>query len=274
MSFSSISAVGITLLILGAALVMSFNAQQMSNYVTNQVEVAVFLKTNVTDKQGQDVAKQVQQLPGVKSVQYISKEEGLKSLSTRMGQYKDILNGLKSNPLPVQLVVKAANPKETAGVANEISSLPNVDKVRDAKGILGRMFRFLDTVRNIGLVFVAALVVTAMFLISNTIKITIMNRRREIEIMKLVGATNWFVRWPFVVEALFIGAIGSAIPYAVIVYAYHSMFIRSGGTFIGLGFSLLPVSLVAGRLAWIMFGLGIVIGLYGGIMSIRKFLKV
>jgi len=273
MTFASLTTVGLTLLILGTTLIMTFNAQQMSGYVTNQLDISVFLKTSVTDQQGQQLAGTVAKMPGIKSVQYVSKEAAMKSLSAKMGQYKQVLNGMKDNPLPVTLVVRATDPRQTVSVAQEISSLPQVDNVFDAKGTIGRLFQFLDAIRDVGLVFVIALIITAMFLISNTIRITILNRRREIEIMKLVGATNWFVRWPFVVEAILIGVIGTAIPYGILMYVYHLAYQRAGGLFFGLGFTLSPVSFVATRLAGVMFGLGIIIGLYGGMMSIRKSLR-
>lgn len=274
MSFASLSTVALTLLILGSTLIMTFNAQQMSGYVTNQLDIGVFLKTHVSDQQGQALQQTVEKLPGVKSVQYISKEQGLKLLASKMGQYKNIVDGMKTNPLPVQLLVKASDPRQTVTVAQEVSTLPEVATVRDAQDTIGKLFQFLDALRDVGIVFVVALVITAMFLIANTIRVTILNRRNEIEIMKLVGATNWFVRWPFVVEAVLIGLIGTAVPYGILMYVYHTVLHRTGGVFFGLGFTLAPISLVGTRLAAIMFGLGILIGLYGGMMSIRKSLRV
>jgi cell division transport system permease protein len=118
------------------------------------------------------------------------------------------------------------------------------------------------------------LVVMAMFLISNTIKITIFSRRREIEIMKLVGATNWFIRWPFLTEGIIIGTVGALVPFLIVTYGYHSVFTRFGGTFLALTFPLIPTGELAAKLAVVMFGLGLAIGIWGGIMSVRKFLKV
>jgi cell division transport system permease protein len=274
MSFASISAVAITLLILGFSLVFMLNANQMSSYVANQLTVTAFLQPKLTDTQGQQVGAQVRQIAGVKSVQVITKEAGMKSLSNKLGGYQDVLSGMKDNPLPVQLVVQASNPKQTVVIGNEVKQIPGVQKMIDGETIVSRVFRFLDTVRDIGLVFVIALLFTAMFLISNTIKITILNRRNEIEIMKLVGATNWFVRWPFLVEAILIGAIGTLIPYAILTWGYEAVYTSLHGSFVGVAFSLLPVQMIAGRLAVIMFGIGVFVGLYGGVMSIRKFLRV
>ncbi|MCL6547787.1 MAG: permease-like cell division protein FtsX [Alicyclobacillus sp.] len=276
MTFASVSAVAITLLILGVSLVVALNAQQLSRYVAGQVEINVFLQPSLTDAQGKQIADEVRRLPGVSSVEFISKEKGLQQLRKDIGsQYRDVLGALSDkNPLPVQLIVKASDPRQTVGVGEEIRSLPGVQKVNDGKSFVDKLFSFLDAVRNIGLVFVAGLVLTAMFLISNTIKITIFARRREIEIMKLVGATNWFVRWPFIWEGILIGVIGTAIPYAMIVYGYQSLFTRAGGVFFALAFPLLPTAEVAVRLAEVLFGVGLLIGVWGGVMSVRKFLRV
>lgn len=276
MTFASVSAVTITLLILGVTLMIAFNAQELSKYVTGQLEVDTFLQMNITDTQAKQIEDNIHALPGVKSVDYISKQAGFAQLQNELGtQYSDVLGGLsKDNTLPAKLVVKVTDPNQTLGIANEIRSMPGVDRVYDGKDVVGKLLGFLSIVRNIGLVFIIGLIVTAMFLISNTIKITIFSRRREIEIMKLVGATNWFIRWPFLTEGMMIGAVGALIPFLVITFGYHALFAQAGGVFMALQFQLVSTSMLAGRLALVMFGLGIFIGVWGGIMSVRKFLKV
>lgn len=276
MTFASLSAVGITLLILGATLVIALNAQQMSNYITGQLQINVFYKMTATEAQEKQVMTQIQDMPGVKSVQFVSKQEEFSQLKKSIGsQYNDVLSGLSaSNTLPDKLVVKAVDPRQTVTLGGTIAKLPQVDKVHDGSDVAGKLFRFLDLVRNIGLAFVVGLVVTAMFLISNTIKITIFSRRREIEIMRLVGATNWFIRWPFLTEGIIIGAVGAAIPFTAIFLAYKMAFGKVGGAFLSIAFPLMPVAAIAAKLALVMFGLGLLIGVWGGIMSVRKFLRV
>lgn len=276
MSFASVSAVAITLLILGAAMIVALNAEQLSTYVTGQLEIQVYLNQQVTDAQGQTIAHEIDQLSGVKSVRYISKEQGFKRLKQIMGsQYAADLGSVDSaNTLPVQLIVKAAKPTDTTRVAAEILSVPSVHNVKDGQNVLSKLFSFLNAVRDVGLAFVIALVITAMFLISNTIRLAIFSRRREIEIMKLVGATNWFIRWPFVWEGVLIGVIGAAIPFAIIAYGYQFLYHYSGGAFVALNFPLMNATLVAQKIGGILFGIGIVIGLWGGVMSVRRFLRV
>lgn len=276
MTFASLSAVGITLLILGVTLVIAFNAQQMSNYVAGQLQVNAFYKMATTAQQEQQTLAEIKSMPGVKSVKFISKAQGFKNLQKTMGeQYNTVLDGLsQSNTIPSKLVIQATDPRQTVAIGHEVASLPQIEKVQDGAQVVNKLFSFLDLVRNIGLAFVIGLIITAMFLISNTIKITIFSRRSEIEIMKLVGATNWFIRWPFLTEGLFIGAIGAAIPFTVIWFAYRWMFVHFGGAFLGVVFPLMALAAVTVKLAWILFGVGLLIGMWGGIMSVRRFLKV
>lgn len=275
MSFASFSAVGITLLILGVTLVIALNAQQMSTYVAGQLEVDAFYKMPATSQQEQQTLAQIKALPGVKSVQFVSKAEGLKQLQQTMSQYSNVLNGISvGDTIPDKVVVKAVDPRQTIAIGNQIANLPYIDHVQDGAQVADRLFRFLDVVRNIGIAFVIGLVLTAMFLISNTIKMTIFSRRREIEIMKLVGATNWFIRWPFLTEGVLIGAIGAAVPFAIIWFGYQYMFQKVSGSFIAIAFPLMPVTTVSLKLAIVLFGVGIFIGIWGGVMSVRRFLRV
>ncbi|MCL6454817.1 MAG: permease-like cell division protein FtsX [Alicyclobacillus sp.] len=276
MTFASVASVGITLLILGVTLVIALNAQQMSSYVAGQLQINAFFKMSATPAAEQQTLAQIKALPGIKSVQFVSREQGLKDLQKTLGaQYNTIMDGISlKNTLPDKAVIEAVDPRQTVQIGEEISQLPTIDHIQDGQQFVDKLFRFLDVVRNIGLAFVVGLIVTAMFLISNTIKLTIFSRRREIEIMKLVGATNWFIRWPFLTEGVLIGAIGAAIPFAAIWAAYHWMYVHVGGAFLGLVFPLMAVSVVTAKLAWILFGVGLFIGVWGGIMSVRRFLRV
>ncbi|MNI47449.1 Cell division protein FtsX [compost metagenome] len=128
-------------------------------------------------------------------------------------------------------------------------------------------------VRNIGFAFVAGLALMAMFLISNTIRVTILARRREISIMKLVGATNTFIRWPFFVEGALIGLIGSSITVGILFFGYSEL-VNSFSGDITFAFKLVPIDEVGMKLTVLLVGLGLLIGIWGSTMSIRKFLKV
>lgn len=274
MSFASVSSVAITLLILSVFLTIALNAVQMRQFVTDQLQISVYLDTKITTAQGHIIEQEIQKIPGVKSVQYITKEQGLAHMQQVLGSQQVVLSQIGPNPLPDEIIVKSTDPKQTASIGHQINDLPGVAEVKDGLAIVNKLYRVLDLVRNIGLVLVVALVITAMFLISNTIKVTIFSRRREIEIMKLVGATNWFIRWPFLVEGMVIGVMGALLPFAAVVAGYVYLFHFAAGVFPGLNFPLVLPLAVANKLGIVIFGLGLLIGVWGGVMSIRKFLRV
>ncbi|SDW78313.1 permease-like cell division protein FtsX [Alicyclobacillus hesperidum] len=275
MSFASMSAVIVTLAVLGFSLILTFNVAQMSTDVTSQLEFSAFLNVNATQQTGSAIAAQIKALPGVESVQVISKNEGLAQMKKELGsEMGDVLNAFKQNPLPIQLVVKPADPHQIDRIARQVEEIQGVATVRDPHQLAAAIFRTLAIVRDVGVVFVVALLITSMFLISNTIRITIFSRRREIEIMKLVGATNWFIRWPFIVEGMLIGLVGAVVPVLVLVYGYRSLYIRAKGVFSGLAFPLVQAGDLGVKLAVILLAIGLFIGLWGGVMSVRRFLRV
>lgn len=149
-----------------------------------------------------------------------------------------------------------------------------VEDVQYAEETVKKLFEVVNVSRNIGIVLIIGLVFTAMFLISNTIKITIFARRREIEIMKLVGATNWFIRWPFFLEGLFLGALGAVIPITVLVVSYNSLVNIAVPYIQGSFVELLPFSPFVFQISAILLLIGVLIGIWGSLMSVRKFLKV
>ncbi len=180
----------------------------------------------------------------------------------------------QSNPLRNVLYVKAENPQKTAKVAKQIDALDNTYQVLYGKGKIEKLFNFLNISRNVGVVLIIALLLTAMFLISNTIKITITARRREIEIMKLVGATNWFVRIPFLLEGMWLGILGSIIPIVVVTVLYAQLHGVVAPKLQGEIFQLLDVSPFIYEVDLLILLMGVVIGVWGSFMSVRKFLKV
>ncbi|GIM45360.1 cell division protein FtsX [Collibacillus ludicampi] len=271
MTFASVSAVTVTLLILGVFLVMALNLQSFVKDVENQVEMNVMIKDGTQRSQIDTLEKQIQAMPGVKSVRFVSKEEGLTNLKQRLKEDGSALNGLEmQNPLPDKIVVQTVDPKQTPVLAEKIWTLPNVDKVDYAKQTVEKLFQVTKVVRNVGVAFIIGLMFTAMFLISNTIKITIFARRREIEIMKLVGATNWFIRWPFLVEGVLMGVIGAIIPIVLIAIGYYYV-VHAESLYI---FRLLSFHPLIFNVSAVMLMIGALIGMWGSVISMRRFLRV
>lgn len=272
MTVASISAVTVTLLLLGVFVVMAWNVEHLSKQVEEQVQMNVILKDGTTAEQIRELQARLSAMPDVKSVVFVSKDEGLENLKASWKENGNLLEGLeKENPLPDKFVVQAADPRMTSAVAAQIEKWPQVDSVRYAKDTVERLFQVTRIIRDVGLIFIVGLLFTAMFLISNTIKLTIFARRREIEIMKLVGATNGFIRWPFFIEGVLMGAIGAVIPIAVIIIGYHYLVRAVPGFYY---FQLVPLHPLAEQVTALLLGVGAFIGMWGSLVSMRRFLKV
>ncbi|MDQ0254560.1 cell division transport system permease protein [Evansella vedderi] len=275
MTFASISAVTVMLLVVGAFLLLIMNVNHFATSLEEDVEVRVFIDLIATEENQDELYSQIESIEGVDSIQFVPKDEGLDSLIASLGEQGDIFETLRDeNPLNDVFVVQAENPAETEILANEIVDLPYVDTVEYGRDIFEQLFAATDFVRNVGLALILGLMFTAMFLIANTIKLTIIARKREIQIMKLVGATNGFIRWPFFVEGLLLGVLGAIIPIVILSYSYRS-FYGSMGEQTGLDFfTFLTPNPILMQMTGLLLAIGAFVGVWGSMMSVRKFLKI
>lgn len=272
MSFASISAVTVTLLLVGVFLTIMMNLNKMSTDIKNDVEIKVLIDLSANETSEAELQQQVEKMPGVESVKYSSKKQELDKLVKDFGN--DVSLFKQENPLHNVLYVKADDPEQTEKVAKEIEKNPAVDTVKYGKDKIEKLFNVLNISQKVGIVLIIALLLTATFLISNTIKITITARRREIEIMKLVGATNSFVRVPFILEGMWLGAIGSILPIIGVTTLYsivHSSLAPKLESSVVQILDVMPFIL---EVDIILFVMGVLIGVVGSFMSVRKFLKV
>ncbi|MGM8212566.1 permease-like cell division protein FtsX [Virgibacillus sp. W0430] len=275
MMVASVGAVTTTLILVGAFLALMLNINQMAVKVEEDVEIKALIDVTAEDADVKALGEKLKQLDGVASVAFSSKEEELNNLIEGMGEQGESWQMFEQdNPLNHAYIVKAERPEETVKIAEKIESFDYIHEVNYGKDVVERLFNFNKYARNIGLVLIAGLVLTAVFLISNTIKLTIMARSREIGIMKLVGATNGFIRWPFFIEGMLLGVLGSIIPIALIMTGYYFI-VNNVSEQVNYSFvQLLPFNPFAWQLSLIILAIGIVIGVWGSVMSVRKFLKV
>ncbi|MEK7018933.1 MULTISPECIES: permease-like cell division protein FtsX [Bacillus] len=275
MTFASVSAVTVTLLLVGVFLAAIMNMNHFATKVEQDVEIRVHVDPAAKEADQKKLEEDMSKIAKVDSIKYSSKEEELKRLIKSLGDSGKTFELFEQdNPLKDVFVVKAKEPTDTAAIAKKVEKMQFVSNVQYGKGQVEKLFDTVKTGRNIGIALIAGLLFTAMFLISNTIKITIYARSTEIEIMKLVGATNWFIRWPFLLEGLFLGVLGSIIPIGLILVIYNSLQgvfnEKLGGTI----FELLPYNPFVFQLAGLLMLIGALIGMWGSVMSIRRFLKV
>lgn len=275
MTVASVGAVTTTLILVGAFLALMLNLNQMADNIEEDVEINALLELTLEEDQITTIGDEIKQINGVDSVVFSSKDEQLSELVDSMGEEgKSWQLFEQDNPLNHVYIIKTKDPQDTIKVADKISDLQGVQEVNYGQGVVERLFEFNKYARTIGVVLIVGLVFTAIFLISNTIKITIMARSREIGIMKLVGATNGFIRWPFFIEGLLLGVLGSVVPIAAILGGYYylenNISERINYSFV----ELLPFNPFAWQLSLIILGIGALIGVWGSVMSVRKFLKV
>jgi len=273
LSIATVSTVAICILILGAALLLAINASNIMDYLESDVEIVAFLDNELTDSQISDVMKKVKDMSLTDSVKFISKEQALKNMQAKFAKEKyDLEKTLSKNPLPNSLEVKAKNPQDVAKLARQIENIGGVYKVNYGKGVVERLFKVTRWVRIISIGIIVLLAFGAVFLIATTIRLSIFSRRKEIYLMKLIGATDWFVRWPFFIEGILLGGLGSLVAILLLWLGYGSLIdnMKNAVFFLPLvydGALLLKVylSLLVG---------GAVLGVLGTYISLNRFLKV
>lgn len=275
MTFASVSAVTITLILVGVFFVIMMNLNHVATSLEENVEIRVHIDVAATKEEKNALEEEIKAIPEVGSVIFSPKGEELNNLITSLGEDGDAFKLFEQdNPLNDVFVVKTKDPEDTLAVVKKIEKFEHVAKVRYGQGTVEKLFSAINMSRNVGIVLIIGLLFTAMFLISNTIKITIVARRKEIEIMRLVGATNWFIRWPFFLEGMWLGLLGSIIPIAAVsaiyYYAYQFLKAKLAGSYI----KILDYTPFVFQVSGLLLVMGAVIGIWGSVMSIRKFLRV
>lgn len=238
MTFGSVSAVSMILLIVGVFVSLLFNVNKIGSDIENDVNVRVYIDLAADQEKTDQLEAKIKELADVESVTFRSKDEELEDVTKSFAEEFSLFKN-DGNPLRNAFDVKAKEPQKTSAVAKAIEGMDYVARVRYGEARADNLFRIIATARNIGAVIIVGLLALAMFLISNTIRSTIYSRRTEIEIMRLVGATKAYIRWPFFLEGGMIGLLGSIIPIGLVWSIY--LWIYKGGSdfFSGSSFSLL-----------------------------------
>jgi cell division transport system permease protein len=275
MTFASVSAVTVTLILVGVFFVIMMNLNRVAQTIEQDVEIRVHIDFAANKQDQQALKSEIERIPEVKSVKFSPKTKELDNLVKSLGEDGKAFKLFEQdNPLNDVFIVKTKKPTDTMKVAKKIEKENFVAKVKYGQGKVEKLFKFIKASRNVGIVLIIGLFFTAIFLISNTIKITIIARRREIKIMRLVGATNSFIRWPFFLEGLWLGIMGSILPIILISIAYYRAYDYIGPKLEGTFIKILPVDPFVYQVSGILMLMGALIGVWGSVMSVRKFLKV
>jgi len=272
LSFATVTTVAICILIFGFGVLFTLNASNFMNHLESDVQIRAFLDQELTTSQVSDVGRKIEVMDGVKSHEFVSRDEALQNLQKEFGRRQyDLRATLGKNPLPHVYVVKVKNPREVSRIANKITQLPGVHKVNYGKGTVERLFQVTRWMRIIGIIFIVLLLIGAVFLIATTIRLAIFARRREIYLMKLIGSTDWFVRWPFFIEGVLLSTIGALISIGVLALAYGSLIGKASNVFF---IKLITDPTILSHLYLILLGAGAALGIIGTWISLNRFLKV
>lgn len=274
MSFASVLAITAMMLILGLFFVISVNINLFSEMIQKDYDyVEVYLKDDIDAKQADKIKSKLENISGVKDVEYRSKQEALKIMKQRWGESGYLLDSLGDNPLPNSFVINAED-NETANNINKFAKqIDGVEDVKYYKETVDKLTKASNFLQYSAIVIMIFLIVVSVIVVSNTIKLTVLNRAKEISIMKYVGATNWFVRGPFLIEGIFLGIVSSMIAAALtwLIYIQIEKLIGDDIMII-LSSPLVPAEYLAVNLLVIFLAIGVSVGASGSIVSMRKFL--
>ena len=273
MSFASISTVAVSLLVLGMFLMIFLNTNNLAQYLENQVQISVYMQDSATDKELASVKDKLTKMPGVVKVTQVNKQQALERFKKRLGDQEQLLNSLgKENPFPNSFEVQVDNPDRIKVLTPQIGLLPKVETAKFGQEVVEHLFQLTKILRLGGIVLVVFLAMATLFIISNTIRLTVFARRKEVIIMKYVGATDWFIRWPFLLEGMTLGFFGAVVAFVLINSIYASLLDRIHATLAFL--PLLPTSPLLLYVDLFLLAAGTGIGALGSYISLRKFLRV
>lgn len=273
MAVASILTVTLSMFILGAFLSAVLNINHMATYLESQVEMTVYLKDGIKTDDVMAVGKQLKQLNGLKGISFTNKDQALANFRESMGDQAALLDSMNGNPLPASYKISFHSPDQLQDAVNLVKKYPQVDDVQYGQEIVEQLYRVAQFIRISGIILILFLAAAELFIISNTIRLTVFARRREIQIMKYVGATNGFVRWPFLFEGMVIGFIGSGISSILLWLCYRMIqeeIHNAGLVFIPL-LAMYPFIV---HVAIFLLAAGIIIGALGSAISLRKYMKV
>ena len=273
MSFASISTVAVSLLVLGMFLMIFLNTNNLAQYLENQVQISVYMQDSATDKELASVKDKLTKMPGVVKVTQVSKQEALERFRKRLGDQDQLLNSLgKENPFPNSFEVQVDSPERIKVLTPQLGQLPKVETAKFGQEVVEHLFQLTKILRFGGILLVVFLAMATLFIISNTIRLTVFARRKEVIIMKYVGATDWFIRWPFLLEGMTLGFFGAVVAFILINSIYSGLLERIHATLAFL--PLLPTSPLLLYVDLFLLVAGTGIGALGSYISLRKFLRV
>ena len=273
MTLASIFTVVLSLFILGFFSIVILNLNKMADTLESQVQISVYLKDDLSQEEIDETKETLSKIEGLQDIKFTTREEAMKNFKERLGDQQFLLDALDdTNPLPNSFSLTVTSPQQVKTIADTAAALDSVESASYSQDIINHLFNLTHLIRLIGVALIILLTGAAIFIISNTIRLTVFARRKEIAIMKYVGATDWFIRWPFLLEGICLGFIGGGLAtiFLYIVYNQVTQEIYEAMAF----FPLSPQHPFIDYISLAILVAGIIIGALGSTISLKRFLKV
>ncbi len=274
MSVASLFSITAMLLILGLFFVLAVNINMVTETARTQFDtIQIYLEDSVEEAESVRMMASLEALPEVKSVEYITKDRAMEEYKVKWGDNAYLLEGLTKNPLPNSLRVTVTELEGSDRVVEAVRSMSGVEDIKYYQDVVERLVKITDGIQLAAMILIGFLILVSVIVVSNTIKLTVVARSDEINIMKYVGATNWYIRLPFLFEGMLIGFFSAAVAAGLIALIYTKLLAQLGPQAIVMfGVSLVPADFLIKNLVIIFMALGLSIGAAGSIVSMRRFL--
>lgn len=276
LSLASISCITITLIIVAVAIIASFNVQNFTSEIEKDMTIVVFLDNDTTEEQVEEVEEKMKSIPNVSNYTFETKQQVKERMKQESDVFKAVLENFddESSPLKDTFQVKIKEIEEIKDTAKKIEKIEHVAVVRYGEGMVDKMITAFSSIEKVTYGIVGALILVTIFLIVNTIKLTISARKKEIGIMRLVGASNFSIKTPFIIEGMILGIFGSIIPILIATYGYMTFYQHFNGYLYSELIKLILPEPFIYQVSLIVLGVGILVGMIGSARAVRKYLKV
>ena len=276
LSLASISCITITLIIVAISIMVTFNVQSFTKEMEKDLTIVVFLDNDTTEEEVNTIRERLENMTNVESLTYQSKSSIKDEMSSESDVFEEVMStwNEEDNPLKDTFQVKVTDVEKISDTAKKIERLDKVSTVRYGEGMVDNLISAFEAAQNISYGVVIALILVTVFLIINTIKLTIFSRKREISIMRLVGASNFTIKTPFIVDGMVLGLLGSIIPILIVCFGYVALYNHFDGYLYSKMISLIEPEPFIYMVSGIVVVIGIIVGMIGSASAVRKYLKV
>lgn len=277
LSLASISCITITLIVVALSMVISYNVDNISGKIKKDVTMIVFINNDASQEEIDDIGNKIKAMSNIDTITYKSKQDAADELAKGDDTFNTVTQEWtdETNPLLASYLIKVKNIEKIKDTVNDIKKLDKISTINYGEELVDQMLPVFRVIHKICIGAVIALIIVTAFLIANTIKLAIFARKTEIEIMRLVGASNVSIKVPFIIEGLFLGGIGAIIPIIVSIYGYTTLYDYFGGTLFSSNLAKLlePIPFVY-HISIVLLIIGMLVGMFGSYRAVKKYLRI